>query len=413
MKDETLRIMKLVEQGKLSAEDALELLEAMGDSRSSASTQEAAPPPPNAQAQTASEGGPSGEQVGKKADEAFRSIFHEIEELGRSIAKNVNWSDISRQVNENVNRGVEAIKKAAEEAKKSGAFSGFFGHEQTKEVSLPFSVAEGRVFRIEGYNGHVKLMESTDPGVVKVRGTFRGAAMAEAERKASEFTPSLQESDHMVVLRLPEGHDAHVYVEAHIPKGTAVEVKLARGGIEIIGLEANVRAETMNGDVTIQNAKGVVDVRVASGDVTISETDASLLTIESTHSDITLQQVSGVMNVRSGSGDITMQEVSGRTISAETASGDVSVLLTAPVLGSIDLRAVSGDVKLELPDGSDCRVHLNTLRGSVDCELTLEGEQREANTISGRLGSGAGSLHASAVSGNVTLCLRDSTVSTE
>lgn len=415
MKDETLRIMKLVEQGKLSAEDALELLEAMGDSRSTATAQEAttSEPPPGPQAQTASEGGATGEQAGKKADDAFRSIFHEIEELGKSISKNVNWSDISRQVNENVNRGVDAIKKAAEDAKKSGTFTGLFGHEQTKEVPLPFSVVEGRVFRIEGYNGHVKLIASDDAGVVKVRGTFRGASAAEAERKASEFTPSLQESDHMVVLRLPEGHDAHVYVEGHIPKGTAVEAKLARGGIEIHGLAANVRAETMSGDVNIQNAKGVVDVRVASGDVTLSDTDASLLTIESTHSDIALQRVSGVLNVRSGSGDISMKEVSGRTISAETASGDVSVLLSAPVLGSIDLRAVSGDVKLELPDGSDCRVHLNTLRGNVACDLPLESEQREANTISGRLGSGAGSLHASAVSGDVSLCFRDSTVTSE
>ncbi|MBX3096439.1 MAG: DUF4097 family beta strand repeat protein [Fimbriimonadaceae bacterium] len=421
MKDETLRIMRLVEQGKLSAEDALELLEAMDDgpkvdaTTNADASAHAAPgetPPPQPEAQAADDSVKEEvKQQSKKAEEAFRGIFQEIEELGRSVAKNVNWSDISKQVNENVNRGVDAIKKAAEDAKKSGSFTGLFGHEVSKDVPLPFNVAEGRVFRIEGYNGHVKVVGTDGPGDVKVRGTFRGTSVADAEQKSAGFNPSLQEGDHTVVLRLPEGHDAHVYVEAHVPVGTAVETKLSRGGIEVSGLGANVRAETMSGDVTIVGAKGVVDVRVASGDVSLSDTDASLLTVESTNSDVSLTRVSGVINVRSGSGDLSLSEVAGRTISAETASGDISVLLSNPVMGSLDLRTVSGDVSVEMPDGSDCRVHLNTLRGTVNCGFALDGEQREANTVNGKLGSGAGSLHASAVSGDVSLGLRDSTVS--
>lgn len=420
MKDETLRIMRLVEQGKLSADDALELLDAMDDTpkgepapSESAATESPTSdvPPPQPEAQVAGDSVKEEvKQQGKKAEDALRGIFQEIEELGRSVAKNVNWSDISKQVNENVNRGVDAIKKAADDAKKSGSFAGLFGHEVSKDVPLPFNVGEGRVFRIEGYNGHVKLIGTDGPGDVKVRGTFRGTSIADAEQKSAGFNPSLQEGDHTVVLRLPEGHDAHVYVEAHIPVGTAVETKLSRGGIEVSGLGANVRAETMSGDVSIQGAKGVVDVRVASGDISLTDTDASLLTVESTNSDVSLTRVSGVINVRSGSGDLSLKEVSGRTISAETASGDISVLLTNPVLGSLDLRTVSGDVTVEVPDGNDCRVNLNTLRGSVACGFELESEQREANTVNGKLGSGAGSLHASAVSGDVSLGLRDSTV---
>ena len=56
-----------------------------------------------------------------------------------------------------------------------------------------------------------------------------------------------------------------------------------------------------------------------------------------------------------------------------------------------------------IADGSDCRVSLSTLRGDVTTALKLEDEAKSDQRITGRLGSGKGSLDVSAVTGNVTL----------
>jgi DUF4097 and DUF4098 domain-containing protein YvlB len=81
----------------------------------------------------------------------------------------------------------------------------------------------------------------------------------------------------------------------------------------------------------------------------------------------------------------------------------VSVDLIEPVIASLNVRTVSGDVTLSIPEGSDCRVSLSTLRGDVACELDLKDEAKQDQRITGRLGAGLGTLDVSAVTGDVSV----------
>jgi len=95
-------------------------------------------------------------------------------------------------------------------------------------------------------------------------------------------------------------------------------------------------------------------------------------------------------------------------ISIETASGNVTVDLEDAISGTLNVRTVNGNALIAVPDGSDCRVSLSTLRGNVHSGLPLEDEARADSRITGRLGSGTGTLDVSAVTGNITLELRNS-----
>lgn len=424
MKDETLRVMKLVEQGKISAEDALELLEALKSAPDSAAAQEKAKAESAAasgeSAGTASQGERTqsaeseavqdGAQAGDKKDDPVTKFFSQIEEIGKSVASGIDWKNVTSQVNTGVNKGLEGLKKAADEARKSGAFSAIFGAEMNRDYELPLAVPSGKTLRIEGNQSNVRLISTQGVGSVTIDATFRAATTAEAEKKAELFMPMVQESDHLVLLKLPDGHDAFCEVVAHVTEGTPVEIKVTTGDLMVEGLMASIRAESTSGDVTLAMARGVVDVKVASGDVSLNDIEASLMTVETTSGEVTMTRCRGVMNVRSGSGNVTLHGCRGRTLSLETTSGDVAADLDEPVQGSLDVRTVSGDVMIEVPDGSDCRVNLKTLRGKSESKLALTDEQTGPGSISGRLGGGVGSLTATAVSGNVTLQLRDATV---
>jgi DUF4097 and DUF4098 domain-containing protein YvlB len=96
-------------------------------------------------------------------------------------------------------------------------------------------------------------------------------------------------------------------------------------------------------------------------------------------------------------------------MSFETASGNVTVDLDEAITGTLNVRTVDGNAMASIPDGSDCRVSLSTLRGSVHTSFALEDEARADSRVTGRLGAGSGTLDISAVTGNITLELRDQT----
>jgi DUF4097 and DUF4098 domain-containing protein YvlB len=116
------------------------------------------------------------------------------------------------------------------------------------------------------------------------------------------------------------------------------------------------------------------------------------------------------MNVRTASGDVTVKASSGKSLSLESVSGDVWIDLEEPVAGLMNVRTVNGDAFVSIPDGNDARVSLSTLRGRVKCAIDLADTAKSDQRITGRLGDGTGTIDVSAVTGNVTLEMRDAVV---
>ena len=156
--------MTLVQEGKLSPEDAAELIEAFND----------APDEPRAASGPSepNEGGNS-DDGHSKTEDPFSKLIGSIEKIGKDVAKNVNWNDIAVQVRQGVGIGIDAIYNAADEAKKAGGFSMFFGTPQIKRVELPLSVPDGKTLRIETRDGDVTVVGTDEPGQLIIEATFR------------------------------------------------------------------------------------------------------------------------------------------------------------------------------------------------------------------------------------------------
>jgi hypothetical protein len=96
-------------------------------------------------------------------------------------------------------------------------------------------------------------------------------------------------------------------------------------------------------------------------------------------------------------------------LSIESVSGDVVIDLVEPITGTVSVRTVNGSSTLHVVDGSDCRVSLSTLRGTVSCSVELTDAARSEMHVTGRIGEGTGTLDISAVNGSVEMKLRDQT----
>ncbi len=409
MKEEIRRIMRLVQEGKLSPDDAAELIDAFSDDRDEE--------PEEAAAEATAEAPPEGEpaaaepQAGAKGENPFASLLSGVERITKDVSQNINWKEIASQVRDGVVKGVDAVRSAAEESGMS--IGSIFGSQASKKVDLPLAVPEGKVLIVKASSAKLKVQGGAALGSMDLTLAFRGGSQEEAQAKADAYHPVIEETDQAIILRLQDRPDCRVSGTIYVPARASLEAELESGSLSVLDTEGPCRVKATGASIEMRGLKGSVEAQVSSGDVRLVETSASLVSIETKSGDIALKQVSGSLNLRTSSGDISLSEVGGRTISLDTASGSIQGSLSEPVSGSLIAKTVSGDIRMEVPEGSDARVSLSTLQGAVSCGLELQDIRQEEMKITGRLGEGAGMLDLSAVHGDLSLNLKAAEIKAE
>jgi hypothetical protein len=389
MREDIKRVIELVQEGKISAEDAAELIDAMESSAAhTAETHQSGPDR-------------AGEPDKPKAP--FAEILDSIEKLGKEVTQGVNWKEVTSQFKQAAQKGVEKIKEVAEQAK----LGGFFGTAFEREITMPLAIDGDKTLRIDNAHGDIKVHGGATEGSIVAKLTIRGADYHAAQEKADAYTLMLEEGDRIVTLKTPDVPNATVDLHLHVPGSPQIEIRSESGDVEVNDLRANCRVIGRRGDIRLRRVDGPIDVQTTSGDVTLENCDAGNLTIENKSGDVVLDRVSGHLAARTASGDVRLHECKGRTLSIEAVSGDVVVDLNHPIEAAASIRTVNGDVRVGIPDGSDCRVTLGTLRGDVSCDIDLDDRQAQSGRIQGRLGSGSGTLDVSTVNGSVWLYLRN------
>lgn len=398
MREDIKRVIELVQEGKISPEDAAELIDAMHGQGTQAETGE-----PTA-AGVSSEAGAAD---GAKSKQPFADIIESIERLGKEVTSGVNWKEVTQQFKQTAQKGFEKIKEVAKDAK----FVGVFGTAFEREIVMSLAISDDKILRIENTAGDIKVHGGASEGSIVGLLTIRGSDYHVAQERADEYTLMLEEGDHVVTLKTPDISGATVDLHLHVPGSPQIEIRSEAGDVEVHDIGAACRVNGRSGDVRLSNVNGPIDVQTTSGDVRLESCDAGNLTIENKSGDVVLEQVKGHIIARTASGDVKLHECAGRTLSIEAVSGDVVVDLIQAIDGAANVRTVNGDVRVGIPDGSDCRVALATLRGDVSCDIELAERQTLQGRVQGRLGAGTGTLDVSAVNGNVWLYLRNSVTS--
>ncbi len=382
MKEEIARIMKLVQDGKLSPEDAAELIDAMKEGVGE-----------TAQASVTETGEP------KKPGAGIKGLADAIENLGKNISESENWQEVGRQIKESVKKGLEHAKVQIEHVKKTG----IFGVAETKDVELPLPSIDGKVLKVEGYSGDIKIVGGQPEGKVAAHAMVRASDPEEAKKKLEEYMLIIEESDHSVIIKQPSISGLSVDLEVAVAGKAAVEARTHSGDISILDTGMSARVSSHSGDIHIKNVEGMVEINLNSGDVTLEDSKSSDINIENRTGDVTLRRTEGNVNVRTASGDVRLMSCQGGTVALESVTGDINVDVAAPISKAFNVRTVNGDAVVSIPEGCDCRVSLSTLNGDTSCDIELEDKVKSGEHVTGRLGSGTGNLDVSAVNGDISL----------
>jgi len=397
-KEEVTRILKLVKEGKLSPEEAAELMEAIES--------------PDEPTETVNEGAPNGATPPPPPGDApkagatqdpLRSFLETMEQIGRDVAKGINWDDVSKKVKTNIEKGSEVLKQAAEEVK-AGKFTFNFGMAQeTRTVELGFSIPENGSLKIESPAGDIRVIGGAAENKLIAKAMFRSNDLEEAKARAEGFTPVIEEGPGFVQVRQPAASGLTVDLEFHLATTAQIDVRGQSGDVDISKVSGSVRVVTNSGDIAVRDASGSVEITTSHGDIRVEDVNASWVAVEDKSGSLSLKRVHGDLNLRTGSGDILLEDCSGKSISVEAVSGDITMGLSKPLTGSVTVRAVQGDTSLSIPDGSHVRVTMSTLKGTVDCTADLTDSTRSERRITGQLGDGQGVMDISAVAGDIKL----------
>ncbi|MFD8985853.1 DUF4097 domain-containing protein [Streptomyces sp. NPDC059564] len=184
-----------------------------------------------------------------------------------------------------------------------------------------------------------------------------------------------------------------VTVTLTVPAATRVQLAAVSATAFVSGIAGATDVNGVSGDATLVGLSGRVKAHTVSGSVEA-------------------QSLTGELGFRSVSGGLTVVDGSGGGVRADSVSGDMLIDLApepdAPRPVDIFLNSVSGEVAIRLPHPADAKVEANTATGGVSNafeDLRVSG-QLGAKRITGTLGTGAGTLRATTVSGAIALLRR-------
>ncbi len=398
MKEEVKRILQMVKDGKLTPDDAAELIDAFeaGEAADAGTSQQ----------QTKEDAAKTSTEEKEDCKDPFKGFVEAIERISKEASGSVNWQEVGKHVQESAKKGVEALRTGLDQVAKGKVQFPWGGIQETREVSLPLTVPEGKTLKVDNACGDVKIVGGFDKGTATAHARFRAGTHEDAKAKADSYTLIIEESEHMVLIRQPDVSGLMVDVEIQMPGKGPVEVRCTSGNVQVMDTGGSLRIDGVSGNIMAKGLNGPIEISATSGNVSVEDVTTPSMTLENKAGNVTLKNIKGNVNARTSAGNVMLDGFSGKTVSIESVSGDVSVDLAEPVTGTVNLRTVSGNAKVAM-DSGDCRISLSTLRGAVQCDVPLTDENRTAQRVTGKVGDGSGTLDVSAVTGNVSVTLRD------
>jgi DUF4097 and DUF4098 domain-containing protein YvlB len=233
------------------------------------------------------------------------------------------------------------------------------------ELTLEVRVPTGRI-EIEAFDGTTTEVE------LDVRGGDEAAELLEEARI------ELRESrgGHEVVVEVESRRWSRLWRRLDIrlrivaPEGANLRLSTASGDLRARGRLGWLEAEAASGDMEVDELSGDATVKAASGDVSLA-TVGGAANINTASGDIKLGYIAGDLAVKAASGDVTVSEARGdATIS--TASGDQRI--EAVTAGKVDLKSMSGDIKIGIRQGSNVWVDARAMSGDLSSEVALGDE---------------------------------------
>ncbi|MBN9386452.1 MAG: DUF4097 family beta strand repeat protein [Chloroflexi bacterium] len=243
-----------------------------------------------------------------------------------------------------------------------------FGPERRLDVpaqNLPLNGQAANI-TINSMGGQVDI--SGDPSLteVKVEGTKIIHSFGDADFNRITFNVVQDGTNINIVAKNTDqsfnfGFGDQVDIRVTMPPALLAQLTTTVGSADI-----NARG--------LQNDKAILVFNTGSGDLDLTNLQASKINAKTGNGDIMLSDYSGSLDANTGSGDITLNGTNRLSaVNFQTGSGDIKATATLNNPTMANVKTGSGDVDLRLDNSTPLGFDINS--GSGDIKFNLPGSQ--------------------------------------
>ena len=102
-------------------------------------------------------------------------------------------------------------------------------------------------------------------------------------------------------------------------------------------------------------------------------------------------------------GDIVLDDITGNT-SVQLVTGTIDGKVSLPLNGTLDMSTVTGGIHLAIPTNTSAQFSASVITGGINISgLVLQNQNTSANSRSGQLGDGKGTVFLRVITGSIVV----------
>jgi DUF4097 and DUF4098 domain-containing protein YvlB len=419
------RILKMVEDGKISAQEAQTLINALRTEVHGQERKRDSEPPREAER-------PNSHERGSKSFEfrwsQRRGLPLDLSALGKQISAVVSKIDPERILKDaglggrKLHDRVREWARAWQDDDVRRPVNPLGLPTARRSEAVPLTINEGSFIEVVNRAGSVTVIGGAASATVEVMREAWAQSEVEAQLKLGELDVDVEPegsaddaepiqgaSRVSIYVSVPDDwHEGVVDLTIRVPSSVRVHAVTSFGDVRIENMDGEVEATAASGDIVIASVRGDVRTDSASGGVRASDIAGGFTAITKS-GDVSAERLMKGAGVTTVSGDVHVADCNGGTVEARSVSGDIR-LERVGSQGAVQaaVETVSGDVGIVQSTGS---LSVRTVSGNVTAQPA--GLTRfEAHSVSGDLEltlatAFSGTITISTVSGDVRVALPD------
>ena len=364
MRQDRLEVLKMLAEGKITAEEAEMLLRALDEAAA-----------PDEKADTEDEQPKQEKDFLHEMTEAFQEVGREIEVEVSNAINSVQLPNVKKVVDDVIDQVKSSVDGAVAGAADSDSDITDTAEEggEKRKVKQQLDVFKGTgITKIDAQaaNGRITL-QGSDRDEVSVRAwkDVRGRRGAAAEFAEKVEIYAEQIGDELRIFAEhptpPWGVSLAVRYAIETPREVDVNLRTVNSKIEVNGTRGSIDTSTVNGRIALEGDTGPIRARAANGTIkaeinTLTE-DAEFSTTNGTIG-VEVHRCYGSVDASTTNGTTTLTlpaDFAG-LIDAEARRGRVHSDFPVPVVGKF-----KNQLKGEIGEGSDAVIKLRTRNGSI------------------------------------------------
>ena len=445
MKEERMKVLEMIQDGKITAEDAVKLLDALGDTAEEPQGQgEGRQRRRNGSRQRQRRRRRSGgadiqvevqERI-REAQETLREAMPRARRAVREAMPNVNRivreatrsiPDVGEIVQEAMQTASEAVSQWVEDSDRKHPEKAVRQFVETTpiQVSDRLSVRTPR--------GHVtsKIWDRDEVQIdakISVWGTDEEAVNAFAEQidvqirresGAVQIRPNVPKRKKDDPVR-----SVRIDFELRHPEKVDLDVRASRGNITLPKIDGAATLNNNRGKTIFEGASGNIKVKQNRGDIAVQHAGGDFIA-NNNRGSINVGQVGGRVVAKNNRGTTRLKNIAGATtvqanrgaieienpeagVIIQSRGSNIAVRPHKPIGDDYAIQNKDGAVDLTIPDGSAVDVHGYVGRGSIqtDLPLSITGVSRTSQVVTGQLNGGGSKVAIELGRGSLSLSFR-------